>query len=423
MKKSKIITTLIVLLLTGILVFSGCGEDKSNDVVSGNEIPGSNNAVTDESEIPDDLLLYIVVNIDTEDQRIIVENINENKKSVLTYTGATSIKNRYGDEISVSKLIPGEIVELEYNKGTQKISKIRITDDAWEYTDVKEFTIDVDDGILKTGSQNYSLDGDAKAFSNGLEIGLEEINERDEITLKGYGTNIYSIIVTKGHGYIVLENTESFVGGLIDIGSEIVTEIENGMVITAPEGTYTVTVTKNGAGGSQEIVVIRDTEITLDISRLQTSSEMGSIKFSIIPSTAKLYIDGTITNYTDPISLSYGNHSFKIVAAGYNTQFGNINVNKSYTTKTFTMNQTETTTSQTTASGSATQQATINEPLGANVYYDNVYKGIVPITFDVTPGSHTIVLRKTGYTSKSYTVTIPNDGEDVDYGFDDLVAS
>ena len=195
------------------------------------------------------------------------------------------------------------------------------------------------------------------------------------------------------------------------------------MVITAPEGTYTVTVTKNGAGGSQEIVVIRDTEITLDISRLQTSSEMGSIKFSIIPSTAKLYIDGTITNYTDPISLSYGNHSFKIVAAGYNTQFGNINVNKSYTTKTFTMNQTETTTSQTTASGSATQQATINEPLGANVYYDNVYKGIVPITFDVTPGSHTIVLRKTGYTSKSYTVTIPNDGEDVDYGFDDLVAS
>ena len=184
----------------------------------------------------------------------------------------------------------------EYNKGTQKISKIRITDDAWEYTDVKEFTIDVDDGILKTGSQNYSLDGDAKAFSNGLEIGLEEINERDEITLKGYGTNIYSIIVTKGHGYIVLENTESFVGGLIDIGSEIVTEIENGMVITAPEGTYTVTVTKNGAGGSQEIVVIRDTEITLDISRLQTSSEMGSIKFSIIPSTAKLYIDGTITN-------------------------------------------------------------------------------------------------------------------------------
>lgn len=423
MKKTKRFKELSVLIAVIILCITGCGEGKENEIVNGNEIPGSNNSVTDETNIPDDLLLYTVMNIDTEDEKIIVESINDNKKIVLTYTGGTSIKNRYGDEVTVSKLVPGEIVELDYNRGTQKISSIIITDQVWEYTEVREFTIDADEGILTTGNKNYSIDENAMAFSNGLEIGIGEINERDEITLKGYGTIIYSIIVTKGHGYIVLENTESYVGGLIDIGSEIVTKIENDMVITAPEGTYTLTVTKNGSGGSQEVVVIRDTETTVDISRLQTALEMGGIKFNITPSTAKLYIDGTFTKYSDPVSLSYGNHSFKIVATGYNTLFGNINVNKTYTTKTFTMNQTETTTTETTSAGTTSQQATISEPLGANVYFDNVFKGIAPVTFDVTSGSHTIVLRKTGYTSKSYTVTIPNDGKDVEYGFDDLVAS
>lgn len=423
MKKLSNIITIILMMILICFSFSGCGEEDSNDVISGNEIPGSNNAVTDDSEIPEDLLLFVVININVEDERIIVESINERKKLVLTYTGGTSIKNRYGDEISIAKLVPGEIVELEYNRGTQKISKIEITDEAWEYTQVTEFELDVDYGILTTGSQNYSLDSVAVAFSNNLEIGLDEINEKDEITLKGYGNIIYSIIVTRGHGYIVLENTEGYLGGFIDIGNEIVTEIENGMVITAPEGTYMLTVTKNGSGGSQEIVVLRDAEIIVDISRLQTALEMGSIKFNITPSTAKLYIDGTYTNYTEPVSLSYGNHSFKIVKTGYNTLVGTINVNKTYTSKTFTMNQAETTTTQTTSEGTTTQQVTISEPLGANIYFDNVYKGIAPITFDVTPGSHTVVLRKTGYTSKSYTITIPDDGEDVEYGFDDLVAS
>lgn len=423
MRKTIILTILTIFTMVFIVCLSGCGKDDGNNIISGNEIPGSNDVINEEGDLPDDLLLYIVVNVNTESKKIIVESLNENKKIVLTYTGGTSILNRYGNEVSVSKLVPGEIVEVDYNRGTQKITKIEITDEAWEYTEVKSFSIDTDGGIFSTGGKSYSIDENAIAFSNGLEVGVDEINEKDVVTLKGYDKNIYSIIITKGHGYIVLENTESFVGGFIDIGSEIVTEIQNGMVITAPEGAYTLTVTKNGFGGSQEIVVIRDTELNVDVSRLQTPLEMGSIKFIISPSTAKLYIDGTYTKYTDPVSLSYGNHSFKITAGGYNTLFGNINVKESYTTKTFSMNQSQTTTQQTTTLTQTGQIVTISEPLGANVYYDNVFKGIAPVSFETTAGTHTIVLRKVGYASKSYTITIPDDGKDVEYGFDDLVSS
>jgi len=422
----KMIRRLIFICISIITIIPlySCSGDTAGKITSGNEIPGNSNVETNTDEIPDDLSLYIVVSVDTTASKIIVETIGEDKKLVLTYNGATSILNRYNKEISIQKLKIGEIVEIQYKRGTQKLTQIKASDKAWEYTQVKQFTIDLESSKLVTGNQNYSISDETMAFSNNLQIAMSEINEVDEITLKGYGTKIYSVIVTKGHGYIVLENTESFVGGMIDIGSEIITEIENNMVITAPEGTYTLTVTKSGAGGSQEIVVLRDVELTVDISRLQTPLEMGSAKFNITPTNAKLYVDGNYVLYTDPISLSYGNHLFRITASGYNTIIGKISINKAYTSQTFAMNVSQTTTaSQTTTTSAGKQKITVSAPTGVDVYFDNANKGTTPVSFDAVTGTHTILLRKTGYLSKSYSVNIPDDGKDVALSFDDLVAA
>lgn len=421
--KKNLRNLLFVCLNMVLIVLTSCG-DETGKITSGNEIPGNSNVETNTDEFPDDLSLYIVVSIDTETKKIIVESIGDDKKIVLTYSGGTSILNRYNKEISIQKLKIGEIVEIQYKVGTQKLTQIKASEEAWEYTEVKQFTIDIDKSKLVTGDQNYSFSEETMVFSNDLEIDISEINEVDEITLKGYGTKIYSAIVTKGHGYIVLEKTESFVGGLIDIGSEIITEIENNMVITAPEGAYVLTVTKSGAGGSQEIVVLRDTELIVDISRLQTPLEMGSIKFNITPENAKLYVDGNNVLYSEPISLSYGSHLFKIVASGYNTIIGKVSINKSYTTQTFSLNVAATTTvAQTTTESSQAQQITVSGPEGVDIYFDNAKKGTTPVSFDAVIGTHTILLRKTGYLSKSYSVNIPDDGKDIELSFDDLVAA
>lgn len=48
-------------------------------------------------------------------------------------------------------------------------------------------------------------------------------------------------------------------------------------------------------------------------------------------------------------------------------------------------------------------------PEGAEVYLDNVYKGIVPCKFTKVIGSQTITLSKSGYVTKSYSVDILDD--------------
>ena len=63
---------------------------------------------------------------------------------------------------------------------------------------------------------------------------------------------------------------------------------------------------------------------------------------------------------------------------------------------------------------------TVSAPEGAEVYLDNVYKGLAPCTFTKVIGSQTITLRKDGYTTKSYSVDVLDDDQDVKFSFSDL---
>ncbi len=75
------------------------------------------------------------------------------------------------------------------------------------------------------------------------------------------------------------------------------------------------------------------------------------------------------------------------------------------TTDTTTDNTTDTST-YTTTTGSTSNQLIIDSPEGTEVYFDGAYKGIVPISFTKTAGTHVVVLRKDGYKAKTYTLNL-----------------
>ena len=57
------------------------------------------------------------------------------------------------------------------------------------------------------------------------------------------------------------------------------------------------------------------------------------------------------------------------------------------------------------------------------VYLDGNYIGLSPCSFKKVPGVHVIILRKTGYETKSYTVQVDSDSKDASYSFAELVRS
>lgn len=66
-------------------------------------------------------------------------------------------------------------------------------------------------------------------------------------------------------------------------------------------------------------------------------------------------------------------------------------------------------------------QLYIDHPEGVEVYYDSSYKGIAPLHFAKSAGTHVITLRKDGYVTKSYTITLEDSDQDETYSFSDLV--
>ena len=62
----------------------------------------------------------------------------------------------------------------------------------------------------------------------------------------------------------------------------------------------------------------------------------------------------------------------------------------------------------------------IDQPKDVEIYLDGDYVGLAPTSFRKTTGKHTLTLRKVGYVTRSYTIVLHDDGDDITYSFSDL---
>ncbi|MCR4656412.1 MAG: PEGA domain-containing protein [Lachnospiraceae bacterium] len=62
----------------------------------------------------------------------------------------------------------------------------------------------------------------------------------------------------------------------------------------------------------------------------------------------------------------------------------------------------------------------IQEPKGCDVYLDGNYIGVAPASTNKVTGMHVVTLSRNGYATKSYTVNIENDGNDITFSFSEL---
>ena len=259
----------------------------------------------------------IIVAIDDENQTITVKKVDSGVKLDLSYTGATNVTDQYESVLVMKQLLLGEIVNVYYNKEDLTARKVEICSDAWEYTDVLNLSYDQTEKIIYVAGEKYRYGDSLTLLSNGKEGNLLDINPIDVVTIKGINKRICSVIITRGHGYISLENDETFIDGWIDVGQESARPITEKMLVVASEGNHKVTVAKDGAGGTKSVTVKRNETSVVDVSDLKSETKKtGSLKFNITPANAILYIDGIKTDYSEVIVLDYGIHRIIVKADG-----------------------------------------------------------------------------------------------------------
>jgi hypothetical protein len=152
----------------------------------------------------------------------------------------------------------------------------------------------------------------------------------------------------------------------------------------------------NDATGTVTVVAGQTATVSVTLTPVVTT---GSISFTSTPSGADIYLDGTLQTLKTPAtitSVSAGNHSYTLRLTGYNDATGTVTVTSGQTaTISVTLVSTP---------GSISFSST---PSGASIYLDGTLVALTPATITgVSAGSHTYILRLTGYNDATGTVTV-----------------
>lgn len=400
----------------------------------------------------------VVISTDQQNNSVIFANMETGRQYTLYYDGTTYIKDKYGSSMTISQIKAGDVVDVNFLKGKRKIASMQLSPDAWVYENVSNYDLE---GINKTasiGSSTYSLPEEVVVLSEGRRAEIMDIVAQDTVSVRGIDHQIYSINVERGHGYLRLRNDAALIGGWIEVGNAVIREITEDMLLIVPEGSYQVFLSNNGASCVKDIVVERDKEVVLDVGDLEVpQNKTGKILISVTPDNAKVEIDGKTVDTSKPVELSYGIHRIHLEAKGYDSLTKYIQVGSEYAKISFTLEEEredetpsisqnsidddwpeqepepevqetpvkeieeiKPSVSENTISASKTNKVYIDEPRKVEVYVDGNYMGLSPVSFTKKKGKHTVVLRKSGYKTKSYTIYLEDDGKDISYSFSEL---
>lgn len=427
---------IVVLILMILVSVCGCNYSSTATV---NDSPQITEVVKKQSKNFDSIdTNAIVMSVNLSKNAVTLLNQQVKKAYTLYYDGTSKICDKYGTSMVMEQINPGDVVNVEFIKEQRLIYSLNKSEEAWVYEGVNDFEINSLTKSMKINGGDYRFSDALKIFSEGKEAQLIDINSCDILTISGNDHEVYSIVISKGHGYLRLQGQQFFEGGWIEVGSRIIKTVTKEMLIAVPVGEYEVKLSNGKYEGNRRVNIKKNQETELDVSdmiELEEDTE-GTLILVIEPAGAMVYIDGSEVDINKPISIEFGIHQLIAKAEGYKTLTQYFKVDQENATLDITMEKSKSLT-EIDESGAASPAAEvttfiteavtagstdgyrvyISSPDGAEVYVDGVYVGVVPTSFAKTEITRVITLRKDGYVTRSYTINLDGTAKDETFSF------
>lgn len=362
----------------------------------------------------------VVESVDLDASTVTFYLLNRNEQRTFSYDDATMVKDRHGGSLTMAQLTMGEVVDIAYNDELSKMGSAIYSMDGFSYDSISNYVLDEQNRTVQIGSDTYSMGNGIKVFSYDEQMELSQILKDDIVSFRGVGREVVSIILDRGHGYLKLENEEALVGGWLEVGQAVIQQIYDDMLVVVPEGSYTVRLTADDVEEYREITIERNKETVIDLSDIEVKKPVnGALFVDVTPSDAEVYIDDNPVDASRQMRVPLGIHKITAKAEGFDSFSEYVEVTEKTTKVKLSLE--EATIVSGNASTKKAEQMTIQAPSDVEVYQDNLYIGITPVTYDKEPGTHTITLRKNGYETQSYQIMVADDDKDAIYSFPDLL--
>ncbi len=412
--------------------------------------------------------------INLEEKKIRFRNHATGKTYTLDYDNTSMMYDTRDNPLSPGLLEIGQVVDVKFLKSTKHITSLVLSKDAWTIEDTRDHELVRADKNARIKGDLYKMDARTLVMADGEVALAEDVLGTDKIKAYGVGNDVYSVVVTSGHGYVSLSSDtvddRSLVGAWLELDNEVIYKISPNMMLSAPEGEYNLQILGNGANYQSKVSISRNQETVVDTSEITISKpKEGLVTFEITPSEAEVFVDGEKQLTDVPVSIRYGYHSLKVMADGYITQNRYLKVgtaksvvqielekdtesasaksgssnyasdfasnkkdkNSSSSASVATIPKSSAAASVATVSANSNKpkeknrviegyKIYIEEPDDVELYFDGSYIGMTPASIAKISGTHEVTLKKDGYKTKSYRVNIDDTEDNAFYKFPDL---
>lgn len=274
----------------------------------------------------------MAVVLSVEEDTITLLDVDTDEEFYVQYSSASNIVDKYDQPILAQTLYKGQMVDV-YLGEEDVLVTLQISKTAWEYLAATSLLYNTNAQAIMYNRVKYPYTEGLLVLDGDEEIALTDLHKLDYVTIRGTEDKICVISRTRGHGYIRLTGDSDYIGGIIYVGTSIISEITEDMILTVKEGTFDVTVQKGNLSGTKKITIGKDQTVTFNVSEYGLpAAQMGRVTFEITPGDAILYVDGEETSHKEAVQLTYGEHEIEVVLGGYTTYNGTITVDRTENT-------------------------------------------------------------------------------------------
>ena len=308
MKKINLLLTILLISL----FFVGCGESSTKETTK----EATKEEITIEESDP---LVFsgTLVSKDLNSNVLTFIDVQSDEEMKLFYSGGVDLKNQYGKIISIGQVELGQIFEVEYQEEPAKIQTMTLSSESFELKNIQKFSWNKEKKSIEIAGEIYKYSDAVFLTGSKGTLSFSELDSKDVITARGINGKVCSIVVEQAHGFLVLENYDTYMGGMISIGKESF-PVEEDMKLSIAEGTYEMVISKGDHSGSKKVVISPYEETKVNLSDIQIlPNKTGVVKVKVQVEGAKVWIDGKTVDIEEEIALSYGKHQIKITREGY----------------------------------------------------------------------------------------------------------
>ena len=334
---------------------------------------------------------------------LLVYDLQSGKQTALQLSEDTKIYNEKNVVIVSDILEEGDLV-LATLDSTGNVT-ISLSYNGITQMEATDLQVDTTASVLRSedGTQTYHYQKNSKFLYQGEALKPSELAPCDVLTLYLVEDTLWLTEVNSYHGYFIVTNTGNIQNGKIQIDTQDAIALSEVSRMPLAEGTHTVTITGDNIETRQDTLFIESgEEVTYDLSRAQ--EKMGVLVIQANVTDYKLYINGTLTDSTQPAVLPFGTYDVVILKNGYTDWNQTVTINQSTVTVQAELEE---------SIQYGTLAITCNEP-DAHIIINGVEQGIAPLQIKLPTGLQVVEIYKEGFATYRQEVELTQDTVHID---------